>query len=180
MSEPVGLDLGVELEEHAADRVHVTVTLSPTVRPVEVTGVAVELFGRRRESLGPRLLLPISGTVTGPIATRAELRCRGPIPRGSFVEATAWMPHEELAATCPAEPPPVLEGHVRGRHPLMSADRDRSLGSLSHTEKCALARCLSWLPAPAAEEKGCDVDAIQEELGLDDEDADWLRELMEE
>ncbi len=200
---PVSFEL--TLLERQTDRVVVTISLCPGGEAVELDGVAVEILSPRRERISPRLLLPVSGTLVGPLVTQAELRAFGPIPACSVISGTAWSGEDQVECACPADDHIGLEAHVRGSNPPVVRS-DAVLLDLLPEERQALATCLPWLLArvEAAEEPlptqvegtlageaspselfepdlSCireEMDGVCKDLGLDEECSEWLKELM--
>jgi hypothetical protein len=176
------------VDDRQADRVWVSVSLSPEEESHTVDGVALQLCTRDGGCLGPRLLLPISGQLAGPLVTRAELRSMEPIPRESRVVAVAWWGHEQIEVSCPSDRGTCMEFHLRGitREPL--PDRT-AIRNLEPGEREALAAHLPWVNEswavsdpkqiePLDTEES--LDDVVEDLGLDDENARWLKELLTE
>lgn len=187
---PVTFEL--HLEERLPDRVIVSVHLAPRRPGARVDGVALELFSRKRESLSPRVVLPITGDLIGEIVVRAEIRANdGPLPPGVTVIGTAWWDTDQVRAVCPADPWTELEAHMRGRRCVKTrgfADEDW-LTSLEVPERRRLAALFPWIdhprdPCQTYEHEPLDaldvVDEISEELGLDEANTAWLRELLDE
>lgn len=188
---PVTFEL--HLEDRQPDRVIVSVRLAPRRSPMRVDGVAIELFSRKRESLSPRVMLPITGDLVGEIVVRAEIRAhQPPLPAGATIVGTAWWDTDQVRTLCPADPWTELEAHMRGRRCVASrafAD-DGWLCTLEPEERRTLAARFPWIdhprdPCPGFEaDEPLDaldvVDEISEELGLDEANTAWLRELLEE
>jgi hypothetical protein len=190
----VGLSFELELQERRPDRVLVSVFLQPgSAEGVTLDGVALDLCNRHRETVGPRLLLPIAGRLAGPLVTQAELRALEPIPEGAVVVGTAWWGSEQVQASIPADPGTDLAMHVRGEGAIRPADREVLL-SLSPRERIRLEAAFPWLCAstgrceqvkqailegqlgPNPEE----VDAFARDLGLGEECTAWLKDLLAE
>lgn len=173
------IDLQLSLTAREPDRAHVLLCLDPAEEACELDGVAVELFSRRDERLSPRLMLPIQGVLSHPIEVRAELRAQQPFGLGGYVLATAWHGKEQRTACCPADMWTAFERHVQGRRPVPLPGPLPGLTRLEDAELRALSRTFTWLPTPLEPEPVDDlVDDIAEDLGLEAEDAEWLRELM--
>jgi hypothetical protein len=194
-SDAVPLSFELRLEERQPDRVILSVTLDPRDAPMTIDGLVVELFSRDEESLSPRMFLPIAGRLVAPLAIRVELRCHQDdhssrqIPPGSRVIGTVWWDRDQIQATCPADPGTELEVHLRGRRCVAPPDEAQCLRSLTHGERAQLACLFPWIAceAPRAqEEPGGPLDAfdlcdeITDTYGLCAEDAELLRELLEE
>ena len=179
---PVSFEL--RLEERHPDRVIVSVLLAPAGGPLKLGGVAVELFSRTGDSLSPRILLPIAGVLTDPIAVRVELRAhQPPITIGATVTGTAWWDNDQVEASCPAEPWTELEAHVRGRQhaPLRSAEHEfLLLNTHEHTQLSGRFPWLTRAMTSAGPVHTVTSDDATEDLGLDAESAEWLRELLNE
>ncbi len=179
--------MDLHLDDRQPDRVRVTVRLEPDDAGHPVDGVALQLCSEGGECLGPRLLLPIQGRLAGPLVTRVELRSLSPIPENGRVVAVAWWGCEQVEVTCPSDRHTTLRDHVRGAHRAPLAGRV-GLERLDDDERAAFYRLAPWAaeprvprsprlepvdPEPSAEE-------ICEELGLEGEDAEWLKDLLEE
>lgn len=188
-SDELPLKFELSLEERLTDRVIVSVALAPGDGAQCLGGVAVELFSRDRDSLSPRVLLPISGRLADPIVIRVELRAVRDIPPGCRVVGTVWWEDDQLVASCPADPCCSLDVHLRGRR-CVSPMIERELTRLTPAERGRLAALFPWIDEPRPKRATAEldepldatdvVDDISEELGLDDENARWLRELLAE
>jgi len=194
----MGLDLDVELslEERLEDSVIVSVFLSPTDGATPLDGVALRLRDRHGEGLGPRVLLPISGTLGRVMRTTVALETEDgeDIPTGASVQVVAWHGHEQREALMPTDPMTALEVHVRGTTAWVLHDGDRMLEPLLPEERAVWAEEYPWIDEPrvppvAKAELGVvdhepdtdeEVDAFAEEMGLDEESAEWLKDLMSE
>lgn len=198
---PLSFDL--TLLERQPDRVVVTISLCPGGDPVKLDGVAVEILNSRRERISPRLLLPVAGTLVGPLVTQAELRAPEGIPTCSVVSGTAWSGDEVVETLCPADDHIGLEAHVRGANvPILRSSA--VLLDLLPEELEVLRQRFVWLepheheervrpldadapPAPDSELFEPDLQGLDDELdslcgdlGLDDECTEWIKELMKE
>lgn len=183
---PLNLDL--RLDERQSDRVMVSVRLEPDDDCRTVDGVALQLCDASGDDLGPRLLLPISGQLSGPTLTRAELRSLRPIPEGSQVVATAWWGQEQIEVSCPSARGTCLEFHMRGRT-RVALPSNTEVRPLSRGERAVLVQVMPWIaeirPQPqrgAIEdvEPEDTAEGFVEEYGLDEENAQWLEELLAE
>lgn len=178
----------LRLEERRADRVFVSVLLSPADPVASLDGVSVQLFQRDGEPVSPRLLLPISGVLSQPMITTVELRAEGGVlPGGSRVVGHAWNAHASVEATCPADMWTELGSHVRGTRNV-AASPCGDLRLLDPHERARLTCIFPWMtrtapvqtptvlePEDTEEEE---IDAFCAEYGLDDEDAEFLKELL--
>jgi len=182
----VSLSLDLRLDDRKPDRVLVSVRLSPEGEVHPVDGVALQLCSEDGECLGPRLLLPIHGSLAGPVVTRAELRSADPIPRNGRVVAVAWWGREQVEVTCPSDRGTSLEVHMRGQSQVALPARV-TLRLLDEAERAALVRRLPWIDEPLAKahpriepvDPEPDADELCAEIGLDGEDAAWLKDLLE-
>ena len=183
----MSVSLDLHLEDRQADRVWVSVRVAPDGEPRRVDGVALQLCARDGEALGPRLLLPICGCLESPIVTRVELKAAA-IPRDGQVVAIAWWGQEQIEARCPADVGTGLEGHMRGHRQLPLATRI-DVAPLAPDERAVFVRRMPWVAAPMIpfDPRGIEPleseptsDQICEELGLDGEDAEWLKDLLDE
>jgi len=191
----MALSLTLKLDERRAARVFVTLSLEPLGDPIPIGGVEVELASRIGERLSSRMILPISGTLAGPLATRVELRAFDHIPRGAAVIGKVWWDQEELEAICPTDPCTELESFVRGDRSVLPLDKDYELQDLRKGEQCGLIQVFPWMngfqpcqrgdPAKAAIlDEAASVDDFVEDvtgrLGLDASCAKWIKDILEE
>lgn len=187
---PGRLNVHLRLEQRQPDRVRVAVLLAPAREPVRLDGVALGLVDEHGEALSARLLLPVAGLLAQPMESAVELRSHAEIPEGSRIVGTAWTEGGEVELSCPADPCPDLQDHLRGRRAIGTltrrAGRAHGLDEIEPEERCRLARVFHWLaPSPACaprvvEDRTSIADEISDELGLDEETARFVRELMEE
>ena len=185
----------VTLEERRADRVVAIVRLESEGEPVALEGVAVELLDRGRDRLSSRVLLPIAGELAQSVAVRVELRAFDEIPVGAFIEATAWWEADQRRVVCPTDTSTELEAHVHGRGAIPLAGEDGEFLSLTPAQWRRLAGRFPWLVslhdavaspggvAPGATEGGEDalgetLEETLEGLGLEGDEAEWLKELL--
>lgn len=190
----LSLDFELRLEDRCGDRVVVSVLLAPSGGPARIDGVALQLHTRTGEALGVRVLLPISGELHHPMLSTLELRA-DEVPLGSRVVGTAWHGAEQREATIPTDPSTGLEVHLRARARVSPAEGDRVLEKPTAEERARLARLYPWIEEPRvpvavgelsvveSEEPVDEDEAIDEmvdELGLDEESSDWLKELLAE
>lgn len=178
----------LRVEDRLADRVIVSVQVKPSGEAVAVEGIAVELFSRTDESLSSRVLLPVSGLLNAAVGVRVEVRASAPIPHGATVVGTAWWEGGMATVRCPTDPGTELEAHMRGRRTALLCGRDEFLESMSDREWQTLACAFPWLSRVAAHRIDRPIDAntqsladeVTDELDLDPESAEWLRELLKE
>lgn len=186
------VDLQLELRGATGDRVEVAVRLAPTPdgARVELDGVAAHLESASGDPLCARMLLPISGALTGPLALEVELRAdRPPMPEGARIVVGAWRGTEAWTVTVPAHPGVGLPQFVRSvGWPLADAE-DTVLEALEPEDRRVLAARHPWIDAAirapdrsrileASEEP--DVEELQDALGLGAEDAAWLKDLLDQ
>ncbi len=182
---PGRLSMHLRLHERQPDRVRVLVGLDPR-SAIHVDGVALELVDEAGEPLSTRLILPISGTVEAAFSTTAEVRAHRPIPPGSRVVATAWTEHGIVDAACPADPCPDLHDHLQGRGLISMFRQPTALHGLAQLERCRLGKRFGWLapakpcPPRVVEDRGTLADDVCADLGLDDDQSEWVRGLMTE
>ena len=196
----MSIRLELEIVERFPHRVVLRVVLTPE-DPVLVEGVFVELLDRDQNNLAPRLQLPISGQLSGPLATRCELRSVEPIPDSARVVAQVWAGEHSTRLVAPTEPCTGLVNHIWGIGRLQPRS-DRKLRSLTPEQVKLFAGAFPFLHEPRPEcacpphntaivdarEAGVpdlkpsadddDVDDLAAEFDLSDEDAEFLRELM--
>lgn len=191
----MGLTFDMKMDERQVDRVRITVRLTPDGQATPIDGVAIELVSRQQESLSPRRLLPVSGVLDAPLGMCVELRCSGPLPPGAMAVGTAWHGEEQWRAMCSADPWTDLEAHVRGKRCLAGSLADlRRLASLRTPEIHKFLHKFPWLARSPCRPPGelpdmLDIPTDEEdplvqemcsELGIDAENAEWLKELMSE
>jgi hypothetical protein len=187
----VPLAFDIRLVERLPDRVVLAVRLAPHGGPVSIEGVAVELFNRARESLSPRLLLPIAGALQGELSVQVELRAKAAITTGAVIVGTAWSDKGQACAYCPADPSTELESHVRGRRCVgCECERANELEWLTGDERDRLIAAFPWIAPPTSPclktrvdepvDVTDEVEMICHELGIDAENAAFLRSLLED
>ena len=185
------LDFQLQLAERLVDRVFVLVRLAPKASlSLKVEEVALVLLSATGERLSHQLVLPLSGRIEQDISMTVELRALAPLPYGSVIQGTVWTDHREVELQIPADPGTQLEDHCRGRV-MIRPDRDPEfptrLKLLSCEEKSKIHQAYTWMkpcpltrPAVVDQEVPSDLRTCCQDLGLDDEDADWLEELLAE
>lgn len=187
---PVGLEL--YLEERREDRVVVSLCLSPGEDgSLSVDGAALQLEDADGEAICPRLLLPVAGPLTATLATTVELRADGTVPEGAQVVAVVWWEGGQHSARIPAEPSATLAAWLDGGCCDGTNLEDVELRALDPMERQRLGRAMPWLFVPRSSsdappiielraEERTDVDDFVDDLGLDDDAADWVRDLLNE
>lgn len=190
----LALKFELNIEERGTERVTVSVLLAPEGEPVEIEGVALQLLSRVGDPLSVRMLLPISGTLRQPMLSTVELKGTESIPQGSKVTATAWRGTEQREVSVPTDPFTELEVHMRARRRITGL-LDVDLEPLSEGERAVIARDFPWIdeplvPPPAGEltvvesesvaDEDASLDDLVDNLGLDPESSEWLRELLDE
>ena len=185
------LQFDIQLEDRSPDRVVVSVLLGPGDAPEAlVEGVAILLVDRAGEPLSTRLVLPIAGRLQQPVLTTVELRGRTQLPTGTRVLATAWSDGLRYETPHSGRPRHSLESHLRGALSLHLRDAEGFIETLNPDAKRSLILEFPWLarvacdptvvdsatPSPEVEE----FQAFCKDLGLEEDDADWLTELLDE
>lgn len=187
------MNLAVELhlQERSPHRVLVSVCVSPLNGPQVVDGVALQLLSEDGTELSTRTLLPISGSLGAPLVTTVELRGYGcVVPVGAVVNATLWSGHEQLVATCPADPHQRFRDWLRGDRASLGDLDDVEFSAIEGEDRARLEKALPWIAEPlrrssappvleSKEDDPC-ADALKEDFGLDDECAEWLESLLSE
>jgi hypothetical protein len=184
----VGLEL--KLDGRGADRVTVSLQLSPLDEgPAALDGAALQLLAPDGEELCPRMLLPISGALTTTLTTTIELRSTRKLPMGCEVVATAWLGPDVVTERCPADPFTTLRDHVRGSRISLPDPDDVELDVAEPGELAALIARMPWIqqplraPEPTAViemQEEPSVADLQEDFGLEAEEAEWLKDLLDE
>lgn len=181
------MSFDLQLKERLPDRVVVGVLLKPTGDQAQVDGVAVSLRGPDGERLSNRLMLPIAGTLTQPMLSAVELRACAALIPGARIVGVAWHDGEQWETSIPADPGTSLEAHCRGRHAVKPLE-DEAVRFLRPrpSEWGALQEVFPWLTpsdtplAIVQTDEEVDVRKACADLGLGDEDAAWLEELLAE
>lgn len=178
----MAIDFQLCLDQREDARVFATVILVPNAN-LMLDGVAVQLFDADGESLSSKLLLPVSGQLVGPVSSRVELRSRtGEIPPGSEVIATAWWDGEQVQARRCTDAGTTLQAHTLATGRIALSDDEVLLDVLAE-ERDAMIALFPWMVRPAkikALEHEVSAEDLGEDLGLDDADAEWLKDLMDD
>lgn len=186
-------DLDLRVVDRELDRVQVTLRIAPSTGPAPLEGVSIELTDADGAQLSPRLQLPLSGELSTPVATVVELRTHTgkPLPRDAQVLAKAWHGAEEVRHHCPAERCRGLETHVAGAAACFMLSERELAFPLDEDEARALLKRHPWIRnLRAAFQKDHGPEAlpidpepnsqqIADELGLEGEEAEWLKELLD-
>ena len=188
----MSLSLQLTIEQRRSDRVYVLVELDHDGATVDINGAAVELRSQKGHLLSPRMILPIAGLLAGPLSTRIELRAQQPIPQGSTVYGVVFWGGDQTEAVIPADPCTDLQAHVTGARNI-SGYTSKTLENLSPGEEYALYQHFPWTVKEDEEDEEDDwseelldendpiddlTDEVARSLGLDEEEASYLRELL--
>ena len=181
------IELHLHIEERRPDRLYALFEIDNQGEVVNITGAALELRDAQGQLLSPRMILPIAGMLTGPLATRSELRAQRNIPRGATLYGVVFCNGTHTETIIPADPCTDLEGHVRGRR-VIRGHRQTELLSIPIDELRVLKEAFPWTVDDSTVsgeegEEGEEEDLTDEIIGhydLDPEDADFLRALMTE
>jgi hypothetical protein len=198
----LSLDFELRLEERCEDRVVVSVLLAPRGdRAVHLEGVTLHLERRDGERIGAERVLPIAGDLLHPMLSTIELRADGgDLPNGARIVGIAWDGAEQNEAQLPADPYTELEAHLRARRRICPPvdDPPAELERVSHKERACLALLHPWINEPRLppvagtlavvehdetdETNGSDhgIDDIVDDLGLDADSTEWLKDLLRE
>lgn len=187
------LTFELRLEERCPDRVVVSVLLAPATVAPRIDGVALQMFTRTGEPLGVRMLLPISGELRQPMLSTVELKAPdGDVPTGARVVGTAWAGADQREASIPTDPFTELEVHMRARRRLGALGGTNTLEPLTSGERAVIAKDFPWVEEPRvpvaaaelsvveSEDTTEPIDDLVEHLGLDEDNAEWLKELLKE
>jgi hypothetical protein len=190
----LALKFELRIEERGTDRITVSVLLAPDPGPITLDGVALQLFTRTGEAQGVRMLLPIAGELHHAMLSTVELKSPDGIALGSKVVATAWLGAEQREASVPTDPFTELEVHMRARRRILVASSDSELERLIPEERALFARDFPWIDEPRLPVIAGELTVVESEeppeeeylddlvdnLGLDPESSEWLKELLEE
>ena len=190
----VGLSFDLRLEQREPDRIVVSVLLNPSgsTRAL-IEGVSLQIVGSRGEVVSARTVLPIAGELKHSMVSTLELRpLDDGIPPGCRVIGVAWSKEDQLEASIPTDPYTELQAHMRALHRVLP-DEDTQVMALTAEERATFARVHPWvneprLPQQAAmltivENEPTDeeaLDSLLDELGVDEDSAAWLKELIGE
>lgn len=185
---PLSLDFSLRLEDRGADRVLVSALLVPTQGSVRLDGVALQVLDKAGDALGVRMLLPIAGELHHPMLSTVELKCTD-LPAGARVVGTAWQGADAQEAVLPCERFTELEQHVRARRRIAGFAVETDLDVLEGPDRRRLAAVYPWVDEPRVpriagelevvdEEVDDEVDRVVDGLGLDEESAEWLKDLL--
>jgi hypothetical protein len=176
----------VAVSEAKGDRVLASIRLASDRPGQAVDGVTLQLLSAEGEELSPKFLLPVSGSLFGPVTTSVELRSRtGALPSGAEVVGTAWWSDGQLTVRRSTDPRSSLFAHARPSRPRLPMWTD-ALIELIPEERAVLSRLLPWtcvacVPRPLdAETDESPRPELPEDLDLDPGDAEWLRDLLTE
>ncbi|MBX2797230.1 MAG: hypothetical protein KTR31_06180 [Myxococcales bacterium] len=190
----LALTIELRLEERNPNSVLVSVLLAPSSGSTRIDGVALQLFTRQGEALSSRMLLPISGELAQPMLSTLELQAQADvIPQGCRVQGMAWNGKDQVEAYIPTDPFTELEVHMRGRRRIDPDEDDRLLEWVLPEEREKVSRDFPWVNEPRLpvatdalqvvdheEDEEEALDEVLDELGIDAESAEWLKDLMED
>lgn len=185
------VELELRIQERRDDRVVVALRVRPTSDgPACVDGAALHLVDAAGEEVCPQVLLPVSGTLRGPVELSVELRGNRTLPSGCVVVGMVWSGCDQATSSCPADPDVSLWEFVRGSRHRVPAEDTVELFTLDEVQRARLEATWPWLSGPirGAEDQAVleagtlddDVDAVCEDLGLDEDSAEWLHDLLHE
>jgi hypothetical protein len=182
------LSLHLQIEQRRPDRAVVLIELQHEGDVIHVTGAAIELRSAQGILLSPRMLLPIAGDLTGPLATRVELRATQHIPHGSQVYGVVFFDGDRAETSIPVDPCTELQAHVRGMRVISGGET--ALETLDPVEEYALQQLFPWTyddrerdeedEEDEASEQDDVTDEVAKSLGLDEEETAFLREILTE
>jgi len=182
------------MEERASNRIVVSVLLAPIGPDVRLDGVSLQLQGRQGEALSARMVLPIAGALTQPMLSTLELRPTiEELPAGARVVGTVWQGNDQREASLPTDPSTAFERHVRARCRVQPEDPEDApeLVMLPAAQRARLTAIYPWISEPRVSrssgelavvenEDDIGVDEVMDELGIDAESAEWLKDLLAE
>jgi hypothetical protein len=185
----LALDFSLRLEDRSAQRVLVSALLAPTDGSVRLEGVALQVLDKSGEPLGVRMFLPIAGELHHPMLSTVELKCAD-LPAGARVVGTAWNGVDVAEATLPTEPYTHLQQHVRPCRTLGAFAPADELEVVEGDERRRLAALYPWIELPRVPRTAAELAIVDDDervvedlvdgLGLDEESAEWLKDLLSE
>jgi hypothetical protein len=171
----LALDFSLRLEDRSAQRVLVSALLAPTDGSVRLEGVALQV--------------PIAGELHHPMLSTVELKCAD-LPAGARVVGTAWNGVDVAEATLPTEPYTHLQQHVRPCRTLGAFAPADELEVVEGDERRRLAALYPWIELPRVPRTAAELAIVDDDervvedlvdgLGLDEESAEWLKDLLSE
>jgi len=172
------------VEERQPTRVVVTVHLAPEAPDFHVDGLSVQLFGPGGERLSSKVLLPVSGALVGPLASRVEVRTDGrELPSGSQVVATAWWGDEQRRVRRSTDAGTTVVAYVRPENVPVVVRGDDVLLELIDGELDVMRALFPGLsrprPRPVLDAPTAPED-LAADLGLDPDEAEWLAHLADD
>ena len=190
----LALDFQLRVEERGEDRVVVSVLLAPNDPVTQIDGVSLQIHSKTGDPMSARMLLPISGALHQPMRSTLTLHAEGPIPLGCRVVGTAWRGSDQREASIPTDPFTELEVHMRARRRILPTEIPEVLERLLPEDRQRIAADFPWIDEPRIppEVAGAltvvdneaspedSLDELADDLGLDEEVSDWLRDLLEE
>ena len=193
----MGLEFDVRLEERRSESVVVSVWLDPLGDLSHIDGVSLQIVGPQGERVSARMVLPIAGQLQQTMVSTLELRPLedgpGEIPQGSRVVGVVWRDTEQLEASIPTHPFTQLQAHVRALRRAALRPEDETLEPLSPAERADLAALFPWVNEPRIPHHAGELEVVEnepsdeeafdelvEDLGIDEESAAWLKDLMDE
>lgn len=185
------VELELQLRERQDDRVIVALRLVPGPElPAMVDGASLHVVDASGDEVCPQVLLPVSGPLSGPVDLSVELRATRKLPAGCTVVGLVWCGCDQATGTCPADPDVTLFEFLRGSRHHVPAEDAVELFTLDEVQRERLEATWPWLTRPvrAPDDQALleantldeDVDAFAEDLGLDEDSAEWLHDLLHE
>ncbi len=186
----MNVQLCLGLVERASDRMKVRlVASSGDDGPLSLEGASIRLYGSAGEPLTPRFLVNVPGELGAHWDTTVELRHPPELPEGAVIRAHVWSPHDTTECGCRVDSGTRLEGYLLGVGSDPEPVDAFELGSVDDERLDALASRLPWATAPVREaaHKAVVIEAqvhpsaddLRADFGLDDDDAQWLEELLD-
>lgn len=185
------VELELRIHERRDDRVVVALRVRPGGEAgAFVDGAALHLVDASGEELCPQVLLPLSGPLSGPVCLNVELRGNRKLPEGCRVVGLVWQGAEQVTTTCPADPDVSFAEFLRGSRHGLPADDSVELFTLDDVQSARLTAIWPWVTEPIRASAASEVldagpslddaESLGEDLGLDEESAEWLHELLHE
>lgn len=184
-------EIQLHLEKREKDRVFVRIDCKSLNGVVPVDSAKMELKSACGQSLCPQLLIPVSEICTETTSRVFELRAGPTLPQGAVVHAQIWTQEGVRRASCPADPFLRAADHVLGVGRDPEEYGSTVVRALTEEERGDVLRAFPWLDCPRstspeaarileAKEEMPEVDDLMADLGLDEDCAEWLSELLGE
>ncbi len=190
---PHDLLFELRLESRHPNGVVVGVQLGPQDAVVVLDGVSLQIVGPKGDAVSARTVLPIAGELRQELRFAFELRTEDEeVPVGCRVVGVAWGPSRQYETSIPTDPFTELQLHMQALRRVGSWE-GVELEPVSETERARVALLYPWIDDPRVPRVAGQLEVVEHEpdeeeafeelvddLGIDADAAEWLRDLMGE